>query len=122
MGTQILVAGGKGALGSCEARARCVKGLMVVDMAVGLRANAAVHSCTVYTSMWRMVALGGRLGSCEVESLPRMAIRACTGLDSSVAARRDSGAGFWAGTACTHMKQTERLQQLLEWLLSQAET
>ena len=79
---------------------------MVVEMAVGLRAKAAVQSCTVCISMWRMVAVEGRHGSCEVASLPRMAIRACTGLESSVAASSDSGAGFLAGTACTHIKQT----------------
>ena len=100
MGTQILVAGGKGVLGSWEARARWVKGLMVVEIAVGLRAKAAVHTCTVCISMWRKLALEGRHDSAELDSLPRISMRACTGLDSSVAASRDSGAGCPVGTAC----------------------
>ena len=100
MGTQILVAGGKGVLGSWEARAKWVKGLMVVEIAVGLRAKAAVHTCTVCISMWRKLALEGRLNSAGLDSLPRMFMRACTGLDSSVAASRDSEADCPVGTAC----------------------
>ena len=47
----MLVAGGKVVLGSCEASAKWVKGLMVVEIAVGLRAKAAVHTCTVITTI-----------------------------------------------------------------------
>ena len=102
MGTQILVAGGKGVLGSWEARARWVKGLMVVEIAVGLRAKAAVHTCTVCISMWRRLVPEGRHDSAGVDSLPRMVMRVCTGLVSSVAASSDSRAGCPGGVACTH--------------------
>ncbi len=92
----MLAAGGKGVL---EARAKWVRGLMVVEIAVGLRANAPVQSCTVCCSMWRMVALEGR-DACEGESLPRMVMSVFKGLVSSVAAKRDSGAGSVDVTAC----------------------
>ena len=72
----MLAAGGKGVLGSCEAKAKWVRGLMVVEMAVGLRANAAVHSCMTCDSMRRMVALEGIGGSLDGDSLPRIAMRA----------------------------------------------
>lgn len=104
MGTQIPVAGGKGVLGSWEARARWVKGLMVVEIAVGLRAKAAVHNCTVCISMCRRVALAGRHDSAGAESLPRMVMSACTGLESSLAASRDSGDGCPTGAACTDVQ------------------
>lgn len=92
-------AGGKGDLGSWEARAKWVRGWMVAEIAVGLRANAPVQSCTVCCSMWRMVALDGR-AACTGESSPRIAMRAFTGLDSSVAARSDSGTVLVEVTAC----------------------
>ncbi len=95
----MLAAGGKGVLGSWEARAKWVRGLMVVEIAVGLFAKAPVHSCTVVCSMCRIVALDGR-EACGGESLPRIAIRLFNGLDSSVAANRDSGAGWADVTAC----------------------
>jgi hypothetical protein len=99
----MLAAGGKGVL---EARAKWVRGLMVVEIAVGLRANAPVQSCTVCCSMWRMVALEGR-DACEGESLPRMAMRVFKGLVSSVAAKRDSGAGSVDVTACKRAQDDE---------------
>ena len=84
----MLAAGGKGVLGSWEARAKCVKGCMVVLMAVGLHANAPVHSCIVCCSICLMVASDGR-DDRRLELSPKMCIKALTGPDSSTAARRD---------------------------------
>lgn len=65
---------------------------MVVEMTVGLRAKAPVHSCTVRCRVWRIVAV---LGSCEEADVgdPKIDIRLFSGLACWRAANSDSGAG-----------------------------
>lgn len=72
---------------------------MVVLMAVGLQANALVHSCIVCCSICLMVALAGTDAKGS-GSFPRMCMSASTGPDTSCTANRDSGPALLCVTAC----------------------
>ena len=94
-------AGGNTDLLICDARAKCVKGLIVVEMTVGLLANAPVQSCTVRCRICRIVAEAGTAEDTDWGH-PKIDMRLFIGPLCSVAASRDSGAGRLAFPTCIH--------------------
>ena len=92
-------AGGNTDLLSFDARARCVKGLIVVEMTVGLLANAPVQSCTVRCRICRIVAEAGTAEDTDWGH-PKTDMRVFIGVLFSVAASRDSGVAWLAFPTC----------------------